>query len=324
MDRTEEAKHTHCMPIYRCNACGFIHELAPVHTPAHTPCGKCQTPCTVYETPYFVGEIIKRLASTTQELQRLKSTADPLGTRPSTPPDASVPTALADWFSVRQIEVQINPALSDTSGFFDDAARQMGDGYALFGELLDRIRFAYRNSHPTVHLDFGQLAQKEVHTLTALCRWLHEHTFFARYHYQKTEKKARLILQPATAMRQFFEGGWLEWYALMCLHDITKTQALCDHARGVKVVLPNEDMHELDVVALPQNGQPICIECKSGEFRRDIDKYLRLNKRLSLPRDRFVILSPELSPEQARGFSSMYELSFCNLEMLRPHLQGLL
>lgn len=324
MDRSDGSTHTQGMPIYRCNACGFIHELAPTLTPSHTPCGKCQTSCTVYETPYFVGEIIKRLASTTQELQRIKSTVSLIDTQPSTPPAATAPTALADWFAARQIEVQLNPALSDTSGFFDDAARQIGDGYALFGELLDRIRFAYRNSHHTVHLDLSQLAQKEVQTMTTLCRWLHEHTFFARYHYQKPERKARLTLQPATAMRQFFEGGWLEWYALMCLQDITQTQALCDYARGVKVVFPNEDEHELDVVALPQNGQPICIECKSGEFRRDIDKYLRLRKRLSLPRERFVILSPELTPEQARGFSTMYELSFSNLEMLRPHLQSLL
>ena len=53
-------------------------------------------------------------------------------------------------------------------------------------------------------------------------------------------------------------------------------------ARGVKVVFPNEDLHELDVLIQVGAQTPICIECKTGEFRRDIDKYLRLKKRLGL------------------------------------------
>ena len=30
--------------------------------------------------------------------------------------------------------------------FFDDAARMVGQGYALFAELMDRVRFAYRKA----------------------------------------------------------------------------------------------------------------------------------------------------------------------------------
>lgn len=95
-------------------------------------------------------------------------------------------------------------------------------------------------------------------------------------------------------------------------------------ARGVKVVFPNEDLHELDVVCLPEGQPPICIECKSGEFRRDIDKYLRLRKRLNIDRGRFLILSTDLTQEQAAGLSAMYDLSFVSLQTLREHLQRLL
>ncbi len=95
-------------------------------------------------------------------------------------------------------------------------------------------------------------------------------------------------------------------------------------ARGVKVVFPNEDLHELDVVCLPEGRPPICIECKSGEFRRDIDKYLRLRKRLGLDRQHFVICAADLTQEQAAGLTAMYELTFVNLETLAPHLVSLL
>ncbi|MDD3017477.1 MAG: hypothetical protein PHE74_03690 [Comamonas sp.] len=55
--------------------------------------------------------------------------------------------ALAQWFSQKNIEARINPSAADTSGFFDEAATQLGDDYGLFADLLDRVRYAYRKSY---------------------------------------------------------------------------------------------------------------------------------------------------------------------------------
>jgi len=333
------------MPIYRCNQCGFVSEDAttPVHT--QTACGRCGKPATVFGTVYYVEELVKRLASVTRELNGLRqqaaSTVADSGL-PAAPaqalPEPATPQAnvqglataqqhapLRAWFAARQIEAHIDPALVDTSGFFDDAALLLAGNHALFAELIDRVRYAYRKSHTGLNLELAQLPQKDAQAITQLCRQLYEHTFFARYHYQKPEKIVRLTLQSAPAVRQFFDGGWLEWYALMAvLAQLQGHAGGTSCARGVKVVFPNEDLHELDVVALPAGQPPIVIECKGGEFRRDIDKYLRLRKRLGLERERFVICSPELTDEQAAGLSAMYDLSFANLQTLAPHLQRLL
>ncbi len=347
------------MPIYRCSQCGFVSEdaLTPVHSQA--ACGRCGKPSTVYGTVFFVEELVKRLAAATRELNALKlqapaapaapaahspaaasasasaPTPAPAPARPGpAAPQANVQGLATDaqhaplkaWFAARQIDARLDPARVDTSGFFDDAALLLGGNHALFAELIDRVRYAYRKSHTGVTLELAQLAQKDAQAIHQLCRQLYEHTFFARCHYQKPEKILRLTLQSVPAVRQFFDGGWLEWYALLAL-----TAQLRGHpggascARGVEVVFPNEDLHELDVVALPAGqAAPICIECKGGEFRRDIDKYLRLQKRLGLERGRFILCSAELSDEQAAGLSAMYELSFVNLTTLAPHLQRLL
>lgn len=336
------------MPIYRCNQCGFVSEDAQTPVNAQTSCGRCGTTSRVYGTVFFVEELVKRLAATTRELNALKqeaaSAAPPPAATPQQPTQAAAAPAagkalanvaglateeqhapLKAWFAARQIEVQLDPAHVDTSGFFDDAALLLGSNHALFAELIERVRFAYRKSHSWINLELASLAQKDAQAINQLCRKLYEHTFFARYHYQKPEKIVRLTLQPATAIRHFFEGGWLEWYALMTLlGQVESHPGGVSCARSAKVVFPNEDLHELDVVALPAGQQPICIECKSGEFRRDIDKYLRLKKRLGLDRGRFVICSAELNDEQAAGLSAMYELSFVNLQTLAPHLQRLI
>ena len=118
----------------------------------------------------------------------------------------------------------------------------------------------------------------------------------------------------------------LEWYvfleALEACKAVGRRQISC--ARGVKVTFPNEDLHELDVVVLPAGRTPVVVECKSGEFQRDLDKYLRLRKRLGLERQHFVICSPHIADDQAGGLSAMYDLTFVNLRLLRAHLQTVL
>jgi len=48
----------------------------------------------------------------------------------------------------------------------------VGDNYALFGELMERVCYAYRKSHSWVNLELAQLAQKDAQSINALCRQL--------------------------------------------------------------------------------------------------------------------------------------------------------
>ena len=132
----------------------------------------------------------------------------------------------------------------------------VGKGYSLFAELMDRVRFAYRESHCWVNRELARLPQKDAQAMNILCRQFYSHTFFARYHYQKPNKIVLPTLQTASTVRQFStEAGW----RVVCLHCPDRTGP--EARRGlllrtrVKVVFPNEDLHELDVVCLPA-GQP--------------------------------------------------------------------
>ncbi len=347
------------MPIYRCNKCGFITETVPMLPGSKIPCTRCTHPSTVYETVFFANKLAERYFAALREIEALKAADKPAvaatnQVAASPAPVAAPVTAAAapialdqidlhntaslatpeqhqplkQWFKTRQIEAQFDYNNVDTTGFFDDAARALGDNFALFAELLDRIRYAYRNSHSGLNLELANLSQKDAQALTTLCRQFYSHTLFARYNYQKPEKIVHLTLQTATTVRQFFEGGWLEWLVLVeLLAQLKAKKSAFSCARGVKVVFPNEDLHEIDVMALveSQSGQtPIYIECKTGEFRREIDKFLRLKKRLGMPRQQFIICASDLTDEQAAGLSAMYELTFVNLQTLAAKLQAVI
>lgn len=341
------------MAIYRCNACGFVAEEGVQPHGGKRACARCGTEVTVYDTVFFVEKLLERFVALRRELIALQQqeegadaapAADAAAAQTADASDAPQGNVLDDedvfntralateaqhaplarWFAARQVQARFDPSRVDTSGFFDEAARALGERYDLFAELLERVRFGYRKSFAWVNLDLSKLGQKDAQAVNTLCRQLYAHTFFARYVWQKPEKIVRLNLQSAPAVRAFFEGGWLEWYALMeALQLMQARHQAFSCARGVEVTFPNEDLHELDVVLLPEGKEPICIECKSGEFRRDIEKYLRLKKRLGLDRSRFIICASDLSADQAAGLAAMYELSFVDPTGLRAHLGSL-
>lgn len=344
------------MSVYRCNQCAFVAEDLVTPVGGKVACARCATPTSVFATVFYVEKLLERYFAALREVKVMKQANDANSDTPIEPkaasggqltPQANLTQELAQlvgdtrntkqlatelqhapvkaWFASRKIEANLDYSLVDTTGFFDDAAMLIGEGYELFSELVDRVRYAYRKSHGWVNLELANLSQKDAQAVNQLCRQLYSHTFFGRYNYQKQEKIVHLTLQTAPAVRQFFEGGWLEWFAFMTLiTQLGERQRAFSCARSVNVTFPNEDLHELDVFVLPEGQPPICIECKSGEFRRDIDKYLRMRKRLGLERNRFIICAADLSDEQCNGLSAMYELTFVNLKSLGTHLQTVL
>lgn len=330
------------MPVYRCNKCGHVSESGVAGT--QVPCEVCKSPCSVFDTVFYVRKLIERYAAAMREIKALQADDPQEATSdqgsPQQPPQeeeedrdtgtenfatAVQHAPIEKWLKARQIDARFDYSNVDTSGYFDEAAFQLGTNHALFGELIQRVTWSYRKSHTGLNIDLSSVAQKDIQTLTTLCRQFYSHTLFARYHYQKQEKVIRLSLQPAPKVRQFFEGAWLEWFALLELVACLRERKLAfSCARGVEVLFANEDIHELDVVALPSGQSPVCIECKTGEFRREIDKYQRLRKRLGIERNRFIICSTDITDEQATSLTAMYDLTFVNIASLKRHLNSIL
>lgn len=94
-------------------------------------------------------------------------------------------------------------------------------------------------------------------------------------------------------------------------------------ARNLNITLQNGDSHELDVFMLIDGKMPICIECKTGEYRQNIDKYLGLRKRLGIDAKSFILCITGLGDEHAKGLTAMYDLTFVNERELAAHLARL-
>ncbi len=335
------------MAIYRCNTCGHLAEMPAEAIGTSPPCPRCAQPNPAYDNLFFVRRVLEKYFALRSAHKALQAELD----NPQTPEAAAAPpprpaadtgldgidlhntSALStagqhrpieDWFAARKIAAAFDHKAIDTSGFFDEAALEIGRNFEFLKPLIDQIRFAQGRGFTQLNLPLDKRSQKDAQAIVAFCRKLYEYSFLARCYHQKAERNLRLGLQPSAQIKDFFAGEWLEWFALMVVLDLCQERRIAfSCARHVVATFPNEDQHELDLFWLVQSARPVCIECKSGEFRPLIAKYSGLRKRLGLAKEEFVLCIAGLPDQQASGLTSMYDLTLVSEQGLRAHLASL-
>ena len=327
------------MALFSCNNCGFIREIGNDYLGKSVKCPKCESIKTIYDTAIYVGSLIKRYIETSKELQALKSRLsadagsveverkllfaeiDIYNTDHLTKEHNLEPVVA--WFKKSKIEVNIDKEAVDTRGFFDEVAVLMGDNYHDLSFLCSQIKYNQSKGFETVKFDLSKKSTSEIKTITTFCKALYDYSFVAKYFQSKKEKEILLTLQKAPNIRYFFSGIWMEWFVFIKVLAFFHEQGISPACiRSLQITFSDGVASEIDIFVLTEKGIPIYIECKSGEFRHDIDKYLSLRKRLNINKNQFVICVFGLSQEQASGMTRMYDLTFVNEASLITHIQA--
>ncbi len=335
------------MAIFRCNKCGMLAEQPDSQVGQTVSCPKCNQSAVIYPTLFFIEKLLEKYFAAQRELIQFRSqqhaTPDPAAAAASQPAGQGAPALLGidlgntdllatelqhgpiyDWFSKKQIKAQANLRGVDTSGFFDEVAEAIGGNLPLFREVIERIRWSQQKEHNSTTIHLEKKSAEDAKALVTFCQQLYDYSFVAKCFHNKPENNLRLILQTAPGIRTFFNGEWLEWHALMsCLHYAKARQRRFSCARGLALTLGNGESCELDVFMLIDGGTPICIECKSGEFRQNIDRYLALKKRLGMDGKQFIMCIAGLEEDKAKAYTAMYDLSFVSEQGLAGHLARL-
>ena len=326
------------MAIFRCNKCGHIREVGNDYLGKSVKCPKCDQATTIHDTITFLKALIKKHIAQSRELQNLRKNPsgnnsvteiaenlsfegiDIHNTNILTRADNLEP--ILQWFEKRGIEFYANPDTADTTGFFDEIALLIGENYNVLNVVTKQIKYVQNKGYTNAKFELSKKEPQEIQQITSFCKSLHDYSFVAKYYYQKKDKVIRLTLQKAPKIREFFNGIWMEWYTLIKLLEFFREQKIAPACtRGLKVSFTEGNSNELDLFFLTENNVPVCIECKTGEFRQDIDKYLSLRKKLNINKNQFVICVFGLSQEQAKGMTSMYDLTFVNETSLIQHIQ---
>lgn len=329
------------MAIFRCNKCGHIREVGIDYIGKSVKCPECEQITIIHDTVTFIKAVIKKYQAQSQELQSLKKASSTNDLRNQGAENISFEeidihntNALAQannlepiyqWFEKRKVQIQFKPDAVDTTGFFDEIALRLGNDFDVLSSVSNQLKYGQNKGFSNIKIDVSKKTPQEILKVTAFCRELYDYSFVAKYFYQKKEKVIRLTLQTAPKIREFFNGLWMEWFTLMkLLHFFREKKIAPACTRALEISFNDNNSNELDLFILTEKNVPICIECKSGEFRQDIDKYLSLRKRLDISKKQFILCVFGLSDEQAKGMTSMYDLTFVNETSMIEHIENVI
>ncbi len=335
------------MAIFRCNKCGYLREVANEHIGKSAKCSQCQNVAGIHETTAFIEKIIEKYFTLQKELVNLREGTsswdqleiqvidspqsepfslkeiDPHNTKELTNNYQYLP--IIEWFDKKNIKAKVNPRELDTTGFFDEIALALGNNYEKFKEISDKIKWMQKKGYTSTNFQLADKSQKEIQEFVKFCSDLYKYSFISKYFYQKQEKIIKITLQQSPQIVNFFNGIWLEWFAFMKIINFFKEENIkFSGARCLTIDFSNDDHFELDNFFLIQNKIPVCIECKSKEFRQELEKYAKIRKRIGLEKNNFLLCVADLSDDQAQGLTSMYEITFVNEKNLLQHVKELI
>ena len=305
------------MAIFRCNKCGYLREVPEQHIGKKVNCPVCKQITPIYDTIFFVKNTLKQYFSIKKELCSLKhvpsttnsSELDIFNTTAMTEKQQYQP--ILNWFKKKSIQLNIDKNSLDTTGFFDEVAVKLGENYDTLRVVTDKIKRIQKKGYTNVTINLSDYSE-EADLIKEFCEELYEYAFIARYFFNRKKNLIHLDLQTAPQIVRFFNGEWLEWFAFMELLVLCHRYKLdFSGLRSFKICFPNEDTNELDIFFLI-NDVPIFIECKSGEFRPFIDKYIKMRKRLKIDTQNFFMLVVGMSDEQMKSLTSMFDITFVN------------
>ena len=327
------------MALFRCNKCGHIREVGNNYIGKSVKCPKCGQITPIYDTIAFVKALIQKHIIHNKELETLRQKfvkdgeadiqtvvdnsieeIDIYNTKVLTQADKYEP--IVQWFEKRKIQIQVDQEAIDTTGFFDEIALILGNNFNVLKFVSNQIKYVQNKGYTNVKLEVSKKKPEEIKQITSFCKELYDYSFAVKYYYQKKDKIIRLTLQAAPKVRAFFNGIWMEWFILIKLLEFFRDKKINPACmRSLSISFHNGTSNELDIFFLTENNIPIYIECKSGEFRQDIDKYLKLRNQLNIDKNQFIICVFGLSQEQAQGMTSMYDLTFTNETNLINHIE---
>jgi hypothetical protein len=240
--------------------------------------------------------------------------------------DGGQAPSVAEWFEQRGFAVELAEE-TPADGVYDRLAEYLGDNFADLEKFLRSLRWTLREgSNGLIGLRNVEPSERQ-HTLE-FAGMLSDRALLAHYNHNRAADKISFRASDDQRFQQFVNGYWLERYAYVKTRQTVaeKTPSFAS-ARNLMVRGPELPRFEMDGFFLV-DGAPICIECKSRDYRRDIDKYVNRSKAIGIPLQRtFLVVqfSDEENPGQlAEDLSALSGLSVMPTDRLTSRLQQML
>jgi hypothetical protein len=196
-----------------------------------------------------------------------------------------------EWLERRQLRIAPPPPpVQHVDDHYNQLALYLGDHYAVLKDFHAAMKRAMHHADDSQRnlFEFGFRNDLDFRISTKFCAEL-QRAFLAEGDFRPRPGRKFLKgkLAEDAVLRGFLDGKWFERFVYQKMAQ-TLTEKGLDHAclLNARILAPltGKTEAELDMVFLIE-GQPICIECKSGQYKQeDARKFAQYAERLTLDR----------------------------------------
>lgn len=247
------------------------------------------------------------------EIDGAELSAESVELTDETPADPVEEGALAVdvWLAARGIMIKNAREQSAADMVFDQLADFLGSRF----DNLTRVHSDIRRTLPSGRsftLNLSSSRQEEIADVTQFCSVLSTYAFLTSYNYNKSTKTIFAIPQRDGKVINFFNGGWFERYVYqrtvaLLVQNMTDFTCLMNP----QITFPNGDDFELDLIFLI-DGQPLWVECKTGEYAAYVAKYAEMRKLLSVSKSRSILVILGVPDDVTANLSHIYDITVAN------------
>jgi hypothetical protein len=233
------------------------------------------------------GTAVKQAAVPEQPSTLLPSPPSPhTEPLPVTPPTSSPGHwDLSAWLGARGLKVTGTRPPTPLDAACDNVSSFLGDNFKDLQDFFWMLKRQALGGHHNL-MELNGLDPLPLQNIREWGKMLHKEVFLREYREDYKHNRIIASIQNAPRVKALLTGEWLERYSLLVMLREAKTLGLpdLDIALGTKVMNAAKGEAEFDLLAHSHKGKMLWVECKSGEWRKHLDRYRWLNEdHLNLP-----------------------------------------
>lgn len=226
---------------------------------------------------------------------------------------------VVEFLQSRGVEVKSWRNGQPADDVYDWLATFMGTRFENLRRLHTTIR-QHLSGAPRFSLPLRDRPAQEITDCTNFCVKLHELAFLTDYQYNRAARTIYASVHQTGRVINFFTGGWFEHYVSLVVNQAVAAKD--DSAQSLRNLIlrwPDGQDGELDLFFLIA-GEPLWVECKTGDYQAHLVKYSRLRSMMGIPASRALLVLLDLSDSLLVNLNRLYDLRVANLTSLNSAL----
>ena len=226
-------------------------------------------------------------------------------------------TRIQQYFEEKGFEVFNTHDLDAANPTFITIANNIGTAYSDVEPLIKEIKRNLAKGQQFT-LCIKAYSQKDITYMCGLATTLKQHGLLKEYIYKKSPHFI-IVAKPenSSKIHDFYTGHWLEYYAASVVRSAMSGR------RGARSVNMNTEVRdkldyvlEFDVIATFRD-EVFWVECKTGEYKKYIDKYEKTAERLGLDSSHVFLVIAGIDDATVKALNEQHNITICNVESFK-------